>query len=106
MTVSFAGLADNETAALTVEAVRPKGVKLTSFVHNGEKVDGEVVGVLNDSLVTPIGKVVIRPAAAFVDWQKTSESLTVSRSGLNSAVSRYSAGLSVALQSEKLPLWI
>lgn len=101
VTVSFAGLADNETAALTVEAVRPKGIKLNSFVHNGEKVDGEVVGTLNDSLVTPIGKIVIRPAGAFVDWQKSSEPLTVSRSGLNSAVSRYSAGLSVALQSEK-----
>lgn len=101
LTVSFAGLADNETAGLTVEPVHPQGVKLTSFVHNGEKVDGEVVGTLNDSLVTPIGKVVIRPAAAFVDWQKSSEPLTVSRSGLNSAVSRYTNGLSVALNDEK-----
>lgn len=101
LTVSFAGLADNETATLTVEPVRPQGIKLTSFVHNGEKVKGEVVGALNDSLVTPIGKVVIRPAAAFVDWQKSSELLTVSRSGLNSAVSRYAGGLSVALNDEK-----
>lgn len=101
LTVSFAGLADNETAALTVEPVQSKGIKLTSFEHNGEKVDGEVLGTLNDSLVTPIGKVVIRPAAAFVDWQKSSEPLTISRSGLNSAVSRYAAGLSVALNDEK-----
>lgn len=101
VTVSFAGLADNETAALTVEPVRPQGVKLTSFEHNGEKVKGEVVGALNDSLVTPIGKVVIRPAAGYVDWQKSSEPLIVSRSGLNSAVSRYAGGLSVALNDEK-----
>lgn len=101
LTVSFAGLADNETAALTVEPVQSKGIKLKAFVHNGEKVDGEVVGTLNDSLVTPIGKLVIRPAGAFVDWQKSSEPLTVSRSGLNSAVSRYAAGLSVALNDEK-----
>lgn len=101
LTVSFAGLADNETAGVTVESVRPQGIKLTSFVHNGEKVAGEVVGALNDSLVTPIGKVVIRPAAAFVDWQKSSEPLMVSRSGLNSAVSRYTNSLSVALNDEK-----
>lgn len=101
LTVSFAGLADNETAALTVETIQSKGIKLTSFVHNGEKLAGEVVGTLNDSLVTPIGKIVIRPAAAYVDWQKSSEPLTVSRSGLNSAVSRYAAGLSVALNDEK-----
>ncbi len=100
VTVSFSGLGDNETAALTVEPVQSKGIKLTSFKHNGEKVDGEVVGTLNDSLVTPIGKIVIRPAAAFVDWQKSSEPLTVSRSDLSSTVARYSGGLSVALQSE------
>lgn len=101
LTVNFAGLADNETAALTVEAVRSKGIKLTSFVHNGEKVDGEVIGALNDSLVTPIGKIVIRPAAGYMDWQKASEPLSVSRSALSSTVSRYSSGLNVALQSEK-----
>ena len=100
LTVSFVGLADNETAALTVEAVRPHGVKLTSFVHNGETVKGEVVGALNDSLVTPIGKVVIRPAA-YVDWQKASKPLIISRSALNSAVARYANGLGVALNSEK-----
>lgn len=101
LTVSFAGLADNETAALTVETIQSKGIKLTSFVHNGEKLAGEVVGTLNDSLVTPIGKIVIRPAAAYVDWQKSSEPLTVSRSDLSSTVTRYSSGLSVALNDEK-----
>lgn len=100
LTVNFASLTDNETAALTVEAVRPQGVKLTSFVHNGEKIDGEVVGVLNDSLLTPIGKVVVRPAADYVGWQKKAEPLSVSRSDLSSTVARYSSGLSVALQSE------
>lgn len=104
LTVSFAGLADNETATLTVEAVRPKGIKLTSFEHNGGKVKGEVVGALNDSLITPIGKVVIRPAAGYVDWQKSSELLTVSRSALNEAVSRYAGGLSVALNDEKVTI--
>lgn len=100
LTVSFAGLADNETAALTVEPAQSKGLKLSSFVHNGEKVDGEVVGALNDSLVTPIGKIVVRPAADYADWQKEVEPLSVSRSDLSSTVPRYSSGLSVALQSE------
>ncbi len=101
LTVTFAGLADNETAALTVQPVRPQGVKLTSFVHNGEEVEGEVVGSLNDTLVTPVGKVMIRPAAAYGSWQKNAEPLLVSRSDLNSAVARYINGLNVALQSEK-----
>lgn len=101
LTVTFAGLADNETAALAVQAVRPQGVKLTSFVHNGEEVEGEVVGALNDTLVTPVGKVVIRPAAAYGAWQKNMEPLSVSRSALSSAVTRYTSALGVALNSEK-----
>lgn len=102
--VSFVGLADNESAALVIEPVRPQGVKLTSFVHNGEKIDGEVIGALNDSLVTPIGKVVVHPAVNFVDWQKKVEPLSVFRSDLNSTVARYSSGLSVALQSENITI--
>lgn len=101
LTVTFAGLADNETAALTVQAVRPQGVKLTSFVHNGEEVDGEVVGALNDTLVTPVGKVVLRPAAAYGAWQKNAEPLSVSRSALSDAVTRYTSGLGVALNNDK-----
>lgn len=101
LTVTFTGLADNETAALTVQAVRPQGVKLTSFVHNGEEVDGEVVGALNDTLVTPVGKVVIRPAAAYGAWQKDAEPLSVSRSPLSSTVTRYASGLGVALNDNK-----
>lgn len=101
LTVTFAGLADNETAALTVQPVRPQGVKLTSFVHNGEEVEGEVVGALNDTLVTPVGKVVLRPAAAYGAWQKNAEPLSVSRSALSDAVTRYASGLGVALNSEK-----
>lgn len=104
LTVTFTGLADNETAALTVQAVRPQGVKLTSFVHNGEEVDGEVVGALNDTLVTPVGKVVIRPAAAYGAWQKDAEPLSVSRSPLSSTVTRYASGLGVALNDNKATL--
>lgn len=101
LTVTFAGLSDNETAALTVQPVHPQGVKLTSFVHNGEEVDGEVVGALNDTLVTPVGKVVIRPAAAYGGWQKNAEPLSVSRSAFSSTVTRYASGLGVVLNSEK-----
>lgn len=101
LTVNFAGLEDNETAELTVEAVHPQGVKLTAFVRNGEKLEGEVAGALNDTLVTPLGKVVIRPAVAYAGWQQEAAPLTVIRSDVSTAVSRYSVGLSVALQNEK-----
>lgn len=101
LTVTFAGLTDNEDASLTLEPLHPQGVKLTTFTRNGEKQDGEVTGALNDTLTTPVGKIVIRPTAAYAGWQQEAAPLTVSRSALSAAVSRYSAGLNVTLQDEK-----
>lgn len=101
LTVTFAGLAEEESASLTVESLRPQGVKLTDFSRNGEKLDGEVTGALNDTLTTPVGKIVVRPTAAYAGWQQEAAPLTVSHSALSAAVGRYSAGLSVALQDEK-----
>lgn len=101
LTVTFADLADNESASLVVEAVRPEGVKLTAFIRNDEELDGAVVGALNDTLNTPVGKLVVRPATAYLTWQKQPELLTVARSPLNAAVSRYAGGLGVELNNEK-----
>lgn len=39
LTVTFADLV-NESASLVVEAVRPEGIKLTTFTRNGEELDG------------------------------------------------------------------
>ena len=101
LTVTFVDLADNETAALTVEAVRPQGIKLGEFIRNEINLDGEVSGALNDTLATPVGRVVVRPVAAYTVWSQAPELLSVSRSSLNAAVSRYTAGLTVALNDEK-----
>ena len=101
MTVTFLELADNESASLVVEGIRPEGIKLTTFTRNREELDGVVVGVLNDTLSTPVGKLVVRPATAYFSWQEQSELLTVSRSPMNDAVSRYADGLGVTLNNEK-----
>ena len=101
LTVTFVELADNESASLVVEAVRPEGIRLTAFIRNGEELDGTVVGALNDTLNTPVGKLVVRAATAYHSWQEQPELLTISRSPLNAAVSRYSGGLEVALNNEK-----
>lgn len=101
LTVTFANLTDNEDASLTLEPLHPQGVKLTTFTRNGEKQDGEVTGALNDTLTTPVGKIVVRPTAAYAGWQQEAAPLTVSRAALNAAVSHYSDRLNVTLQDEK-----
>lgn len=101
LTVTFVDLADCEIASLTVEAVRPQEVRLSEFIRNEVDLDGEVSGVLNDTLATPVGRVVVRPVAAYTVWSQAPEQIFVSRSSLNDAVSRYTTGLTVALNDEK-----
>lgn len=101
LSVTFIGLADNETASLVVESVRQQGVKLTGFIRNGEELVGSVEGTLNDTLTTPVGKIIIRSGENYLYWQQEAEPLFVSRSSVSSAVSRYAAGLDVALKDEK-----
>lgn len=101
VTVTFTELADTETASLILEAVRPQGIKLTRFTRNGKELSGSVSGALNDTLVTPAGKIVVRPSAVYMSWQQDPEVLSVSRSPINAAVGHYSGNLSVNLNNEK-----
>lgn len=101
LTVTFAGLSDNETASLVVETIRERDVRLTEFIRNGEEVEGVVEGMLNDTLITPIGKIIIQPGENFFYWQQEAKPLFVSRSSMSATVSRYAAGVNVALNDEK-----
>lgn len=99
--VSFPDLSDNESAALTLELTSDSGVRLSDFVRNGEDLptDAPVSGQFNDTLRTPLGPVVVIPSATFSG--SFSGPVYVSRVPLASAVARYSAGFSVALNNEK-----
>lgn len=99
--VTFVDLADNETASLTVESVRPQEIKLNEFIRNEVEAEGTVSGALNDTLVTPVGKIVVRPSTTYTAWLQVPEQLSVSRSSLNATVSRYTEGLAVVLNDEK-----
>ena len=99
--VSFPDLTDTESASLTLELTRDSGVRLTDFTHNGESLpaDASVTGQFNDTLRTPLGKVLVVPSSSFSG--SFSGPVYVTRSTIAATAAAYAAGFSVALNNEK-----
>lgn len=99
--VSFPDLTDTESASLTLELTRDSGVRLTDFTHNGESLpaDAPVTGQFNDTLRTPLGKVLVVPSSSFSG--AFSGPVYVTRSTIAATAAAYAAGFSVALNNEK-----
>ena len=99
--VSFPDLTDTESASLTLELTRDSGVRLTDFERNGEELpsDAPVTGQFNDTLRTPLGKVLVVPSSSFSG--SFSGPVYVTRSTIAATAAAYAAGFSVALNNDK-----
>ena len=99
--VTFADLQDNEPAKLTIlPGDEPGSVKLTDFTRGDSESDLEITALLNDSIETPAGRVIISPSAGN-DSASYYAPVYVTHSGLIATTKAYSANLSVMLSDEK-----
>lgn len=96
--VSFNNLRDNESIAFTINPTKNGQVKLSDFSHDGEDIDGEVTSMLNDTVDTPVGKLVIK---SMNDSISDEDPVYVSRIGYQDATENYASNLSVSLNDEK-----
>ncbi|ADY37273.1 capsular exopolysaccharide family [Phocaeicola salanitronis DSM 18170] len=97
--ISFFGLQDNETASLTLRQGASGKLELSDFTRNGEKVEGISEGKLNDTIASPVGKLLVEPTPYYnIGFH---EPVYVSRSSLHGATGAYSSRLSVVLSDEK-----
>ena len=98
--VTFCDLQDNETAEATLD-FRDSIPELKDFVLNGEKAGQKepVSVVLNDTLHTPVGKVLVTPTPYYRTDYGTP--IYISRNTLHGATTGYSSQLTVALSDEK-----
>ena len=97
--VELFGLPDIEGASLTILPVSGnKGVELTDFVRGEEESGQAVKALFNDTVSTPVGRLLVKPMAGAETWK---EAVYVSRSGLQSTAAAYSDKLNVALNDEK-----
>ena len=95
-TISFNDLQDNESVSFTIRPDKDGWVKLIDFSRNGEELDGEAATLPNDTVSTPIGRVVIQTDSAGYDAP-----VYVSRMGYQAATDTYMSKLSVALSDDK-----
>ena len=100
VTVSMPDFPENESAAFTLQLFENGAVILSDFKRNGETVETEPIrGVLQDTLTTPLGKVIVMPTPYY--QQETVATLYVNRSSLYNATIRYTANLTVLQKDEK-----
>lgn len=96
--VSFFDLGDAESASFTLRPDKDGQVKLTDFTRNGEEADGDAVTALNDTVQTPVGRLLVNARPGSTAAQQT---VFVSRISLQAATAGYSSRLTVALNDEK-----
>lgn len=96
--VSFNDVQDNESVAFTIHTAQDGQISLSDFSRDGEDVDGEVTVVPNDTVDTPIGKLVVKTISDSVTYKAP---IYVSRKGYQDATGDYASNLSVTLNDEK-----
>ena len=101
VSLTFCDLQDNEAAALTLQPLEEGQFLLSEFQLNGEKTDSEtpVRVSLNDTVRTPLGKVLVEPSPYYDEAFKAP--LYVTRTALHAATEGYMKRLAVSLSDEK-----
>ena len=101
ITVSFIDLPDNETAQCSVSLPTDNQIEIYDFQLNGEICENaqKIKGNLQDTLSTPVGKLVIAPTKYYNG--KTDTPIRVSKSNTLSTANGYAQHLSVSLSEEK-----
>lgn len=97
--VSVTGFPDNESAAFVLHLSKGGQVSLSDFERNDEAIDKDMKGMLNDSLQSPVGTIVVSPSAAYSEDMESI--IYVSRLPLVAATTDYASRLNVSQTDEK-----
>lgn len=98
--VKFAGLPDNESATFDLKVSGDGKVSIENIRHREMDLgDKWYSGMLNDSIATPIGDIVVTPAAGYAKGRNVS--LFVSKNSLIGARDSYNSRLGVTMDNEE-----
>ena len=99
--VTFCDLQDNETAEMVIEPLEDGRFSLSELVLNDEEVTPDTLpeATLNDTVQTPVGRVLLTPSPYYREGLKSP--LYVTRSTLHAATEGYMKNLTVSLSDEK-----
>ncbi|MFS2832851.1 GumC family protein [Bacteroides uniformis] len=99
--VSVTDLPEEQSASFTLKLAKGGIITLDDFEKDGEELESDtpVRGGLNDTIQSPVGKIVVIPAASYTDGTETL--VQVVRSPLRETVSLCSSNLTVSQTDEK-----
>lgn len=97
-TVNFNDLKDNESIAFTINPSQDGHILLADFSRDGKDVEGTITTLLNDTVETPIGNLVV---TAVNDSSTYITPIYVSRMGYQKTTENYGSNLSMTLNDEK-----
>ena len=98
-TLSFYDLTDNESATLTLQALKDGNIRLSDFTRDDEKFDATLSGQPGDTLRTPLGRITVSSNTYYNG--EDIPVIYVSRNSLYTATSDYMESLNISLKDEK-----
>lgn len=103
VTAKIENFPENESATFTIRLHEKGNIELSDFSRNGESASREIVvkGMLNDTIDTPLGKIVIVSSLYYDNQTTINQTIYVSRSSLHDAVEQFSSCLTAFLYDEK-----
>lgn len=96
--VNFNDLKDNESVSFTINSSQDGHILLSDFSRDGEDIEGTIEIMLNDTVDTPVGNLVV---TAMNDSSTYTTPIYVSRMGYQKTTENYVSNFSVTLSDEK-----
>lgn len=89
----------DQSMQFDIELLSQEKVRLSNFVRVGEKLSGEIEGVLSDTIITPVGVVMVTPTPYYNEGGGNSE-IHFIKGGFQSVVNGYTNALQAVLGSK------
>lgn len=100
ITVSFADLADNESAELVIKLLADGTFECSDFTSDNKDIANNVIkGKFNDTIDTPLGKIIVVPTSYYT--KNEMPLIYISRTNLYSATDLFKQNLTASLSEEK-----
>ena len=99
VSVTLADLPDNQSATFQLHLSKEGSYTLNDLTRNGEPVEGEIKGLLGDTIQSPFGKMAVTATAHYQKGQIAD--IEITRSPIKGAVGAASSRLTVSQNDEK-----
>ena len=100
ITVTTPDLGDKNTAVFTIRFEDDEKVEIVDFSLNGNNLKGSANGLLDDTIISPIGKIVVAKTT-FFDEKESQKPVYVTKQSITGATNAFSSRLSVMLVDPK-----